>query len=542
MSNLSGCVGELMKWSSKVFGQIPKKIQEKQNALNSLTSQDSDGSLSTEINCLRREINVLLDDEEIYQGQRAKAHWLKEGDKNTSFFHAQASERRKQNTILGIWDCCGRWCEGQDNIAQAAIDYFNNIYASASPSGIDEVIDAIPIRVTEEMNENLNKSFTREEVAIALKQIHPTKAPGPNGMSAIFYQKYWSIVGCSITNMILNVLNNNLSMSCLNKTNIALIPKVNNPKRMTDFRPISLCNVVYKLISKTIANRFKTLLPHFISKNQSAFIPDRLIIDNVLVAFELMHYLNHKTAGGDGYMAAKLDMSKAFDRVEWCFIKGVMVKLGFNSKWIDLVMRCISSVSYSILINGTACGNIIPTRGVRQGDPLSPTLFLICTEGLSALINRVVWNQLLTGISICRGCPRVTHLLFADDSILFCKACVEESRVLKNILQQYEDSSGQKINTDKSSIFFSPNTSQETKEEILTYLGPMQDTRHTKYLGLPSFIERSKKQVFATLKDRIGQKLAGWKGKLLSMGWKEILIKVVAQAIPTYTMRCFLLP
>ena len=112
------------------------------------------------------------------------------------------------------------------------------------------------------MNENLNKSFTREEVAIALKQIHPTKAPGPDGMSTIFYQKYWSIVGYSITNMILNVLNNNLSMTCLNKTNIALIPKVNNPKRVTDFQPISLCNVVYKLISKTIANRFKIFLPH----------------------------------------------------------------------------------------------------------------------------------------------------------------------------------------------------------------------------------------------------------------------------------------
>ena len=114
--------------------------------------------------------------------------------------------------------------------------------------------------------------------------------------------------------------------------------------------------------------------------------------------------------------------------------------------------------------------------------------------------------------------------------------------MLKNILQQYEDSSGQKINTNKSSIFFSPNTSQETKEEILANLGPMQDTRHTKYLGLPFFIRRSKKQVFATLMERIGQKLAGWKGKLLSMGGKEILIKSGAQAIPTYTIGCFLLP
>ena len=129
-----------------------------------------------------------------------------------------------------------------------------------------------------------------------------------------------------------------------------------------------------------------------------------------------------------------------------------------------------------------------------------------------------------------------------DDSILFCKAGAKDSRILKQILQTYEEVSGQKINTEKSSIFFSPNTSQEVKDEIFDTLGLMQDSRHMRYLGLPSFIGRSKKQVFFILKERIGQKLARWKGKLLSMGGKEILIKVVAQAIPTYTMGCFLLP
>ena len=255
-------------------------------------------------------------------------------------------------------------------------------------------------------------------------------------------------------------------------------------------RPISLCNVVYKLISKTIANRFKAILPHIIFQNQSAFISDRLITDNVLVVFELIHYINHKNVGVDGYMVAKLDMSKAFDRVEWCFIKRVMEKLGFSSKWINLVMRCISLISYSVIINGAACGNIIPTRGFQQGDPLSPTLFLICTEGLSALIYRAARNQCLTGISICRDCPRVTHLLFTDDNILFYKASAGESRELRYILQKYEEASGQKINTNKSSIFFNPNTTQETKDEILATLGPMQDTRHIRYLGLPSFIGR----------------------------------------------------
>ena len=184
----------------------------------------------------------------------------------------------------------------------------------------------------DDMNESLDRVFTREEVVTALKQIHPTKAPGLNGMSTLFYQKYWNVVGNGITSMVLNVLNNNLSVADLNRTNISLIPKTNNPKKMTDFRPISLCNVVYKLISKILANKLKPLLPHLITENQSAFTFDRLITNNVIVVFELMHFLNHKSAGKERFMAAKLDMSKAFDRVEWCFIHEVMERMGFNSR------------------------------------------------------------------------------------------------------------------------------------------------------------------------------------------------------------------
>ena len=355
------------------------------------------------------------------------------------------------------------------------------------------------------MNESLTRVFTREEVVTTLKQIHPTKAPGPDGMSAIFYQRYWDIVGSSVTNMVLNVLNNNLPIFEINKTNISLIPKKNNPTKMTDFRPISLCNVIYKLISKILANRLKSFLPFIISENQSAFTLDRLITDNVLMAFELMHFLNHKTAGKEGFMAAKLDMSKAFDRVEWCFLKRVMEKLRFCSKWVNLIMHCISSVSHSVLINGAAYGSIKPSRGLRQGDPLSPSLFLLCTEGLSAIIHEAVRNHSFTSISICRSSPSVTHLFFADDNILFCKANSDECQELKLILQMYENASGQKINTEKSSIFFSPNTSQNTKDAIFSILGPMNDSRHTKYLGLPSFIGRSKKQVFSTLKERVAK-------------------------------------
>ena len=210
---------------------------------------------------------------------------------------------------------------------------------------------------------------------------------------------------------------------------------------MAKFRPISLTNVVYKLVSKVLANRLKVILPHIIIENQSAFMFERFIIDNVLVAFELMHYLDHKRDGKKNFMAVKLDMSKAYDRVEWSFIEKVMERMGFHEKWISMIMHCITTVTYSILINGVAHGSVIPTRGLRQGNSLSLYLFLLCADGFLSLINEATRNQMMSGISICRGCPMVTHLFFADDSLLLCKASTQECQKLNDILQLYEAAS-----------------------------------------------------------------------------------------------------
>ena len=210
------------------------------------------------------------------------------GDRNTKYFHSKASERRKKNTITGLMDENGNWCDSTESKAAVAVSYFEKLFSTSYPSRISKVTNTIPTRVTDEMNQWLIKEFTREEVVTALQQMHPTKALGPDGMSTIFFQKYWDIVGNNITCMVLNVLNSNMSMVEINRTNIALVPKTNNPTKMTKFRPISLCNFIYKLILKVLANRLKAILPQIISENQSAFLSERLITDNVL---ELMHYL-----------------------------------------------------------------------------------------------------------------------------------------------------------------------------------------------------------------------------------------------------------
>ena len=376
-----------------MFGHVPKLIQNKQKTLNALVLRDRDGSLGSEINNVRKEINDLLDSEEIMRHQRSRMQWMMLGDRNTRYFHSKALDRKRKNAISRIMDENGIWHETKEGIANVVVSYFEKLYTTSYPSHILEITDTIPTKVSSEMNQSLIKDFTKEEVLAALKQMHPTKAPSPDDMSAIFFQKYWDVVGNDVTSMVLNVLNCNKSIVEINKTYITLVPKTKSPTKMTEYRPISLCNVVYKLISKVLANRLKVTLPHLITENQSVFLSERLITDNVLVAFEVMHYLEHKRDGKDCYMAVKLDMSEAYNRVKWGFIEKVMERMGFHERWIALVMHCISTISYSILMNGVAYGSIIPTRGLRQGDPLSLYLFLLCTDGLSSLINNAARNQ-----------------------------------------------------------------------------------------------------------------------------------------------------
>ncbi|XP_023906329.1 uncharacterized protein LOC112018051 [Quercus suber] len=189
------------------------------------------------------------------------------------------------------------------------------------------------------------------------------------------------------------------------------------------------------------------------------------------VAFEMIHHIRNRRKGKKGHMAVKLDISKAYDRVEWEFLQKIMLKIGLLEQWVNLAMETVHIASYSILINGEAKEFITPSRGIKQGDPLSPYLFLLCTEGLSSLIWRAMENQQLRGVLSCNGGVKISHLLFANDSLLFFEATTVECRNLLHILESYEKASGQAINRQKTKLFFSLNTRQQVKEDIQNMLG-----------------------------------------------------------------------
>ena len=219
-----------------------------------------------------------------------------------------------------------------------------------------------------------------------------------------------------------------------------------------------------------------------------------------------------------------------------------MRKLGFSERWIGLMLMCVTAVSYSVHINGEPKGKIIPTRGLHQGDPISPYLFLSCVEGLTAMLIKEESEGLISGVSVCRGASRISHLLFTDDCIIFGGASVDErNRVLKE-LADYEKESGKKLNKEKTSLFFSRNTSKEIQWEIKEIFGAQIIHKHERYLGLPTLVGKGKKKAFSHIKDQVGRKIIGWKGKLLSNASREIPIKAVAQVTTTYTMSCFKLP
>ncbi|XP_074271816.1 uncharacterized protein LOC141595750 [Silene latifolia] len=496
VDGLRECAREFQAWKKINIGKIRRSLETKRRQLAWINGETRSVENVQRRRKIVAEIADLYRQEEQYWRQRSRALWLKDGDKNTKFFHSKAGERKRKNYIGTLIDDSGAIRAGYDEVSSVANSYFQDLFTSSRPDHFDDVLTGLEGRVTDHMNGLLQAEFHEDEIVEALNQMHPLKAPGPDGMNGLFYQTYWHVVGQRVVATVLGILR---------------------------------------------ANRLKLFLGDIISENQSAFTPGRLISDNILTAFEVFHHMKNNRSS-EGYMAIKLDMAKAYDRVEWSFLHGVLRAMGFAGTWVSRVMDCVSSVTFSVLINGEPSREFRPSRGLRQGDPLSPYLFLLCAEALSNLMRRAVENNTIHGIRVSPTAPVISQILFADDCIFFVRATVEEAEAINGILRQYEMASGQLVSLDKTTVSFSKGVTEDRRGSVAERLGVSVVEEQARYLGLPTVIGRSKKVITDIIRDKLCKRLQGWRGKILSRAGKEVLIKAVANSLPTYVMSVFKIP
>lgn len=486
----------------EVFGSVKKKVATLKAEIETESASTLNRVTMAREKELMNQLSEALSREEIMERQRSRVDWLREGDRNTGFFQAKAKARARSNRIQALKNSEGVLVYEQEQLEELANNFYQDLFSAQAGLETELVCQHVPRKVTDPMCEILEQAFLPEDVEKALFQMGPSKAPGPDGFAAGFFQRHWALVKDSVTSAVLGFLNGGDMSNVVNQTVLVLIPKVANPQELTQFRPIALCNVLYKICSKVMANRLRRVLDDIISEERSAFVPGRLITDNVLIAYECVHYLRNKK-GKKGACAVKLDMAKAYDRVEWEYLRAIMLALGFPVRWCELVMKCVTTVSFSVRVNGTLSPSFTPTRGIRQGDPISPYLFLLCA-GLTSMLKACGPARISRGVRVGIHAPWISHLLFADDSTIFMQADRRSADRLAGILEDYHRGSGQMVNKQKAAVFFSANSDMEMKQIVRASLMIEKEALGEKYLGLPTAVGQATELLLTTLQIGLG--------------------------------------
>ncbi|XP_027120510.1 uncharacterized protein [Coffea arabica] len=526
----------LSRWNGRVFGNVSQRVQVAADNLLAkeiLYDQNRDTLSRMAVHEARAVHSRELALECEFWRQKAAIKWIKEGDANTSFFHAAVKQKRSSNfisRIRGNGDC---WFDSIDDIKLSAGDFFSSLFTAdrAACSGSRPSID-LP-KLTQEDNDLLLKSPSVEEVHKVICSLDPQSAAGPDGFGGGFYQSCWECIKDDFMDAVKDFFAGATMPRGFSSTTITLLPKKEGACEWKDFRPISLSNVSSKIISKILSTRINQFLPKLILEFQTGFIPGRGIQDNVLLAQELILDLDKKLRHPN--VILKLDMEKAYDRVEWGFLLYMLREFGFKEGVVDLIFRLISNVWFSVLVNGELTSVFKSTRGVRQGDPLSSTLFLFVSEFLGRGLQQLFTNT--PGFRFLSKGGLVPFLAFADDMVNFTRASSECLLAVSSLLRQYEILSGQKINLSKSRFLCSSKLPSEIITLIQQVTGFQEQSWPVKYLGVPLIRGRKKSIFFDGVFASVRAKLHHWSSRFLSAGGKLILLRHVLNSMPLYLLQ-----
>ncbi|GJY25759.1 putative RNA-directed DNA polymerase [Tanacetum coccineum] len=484
------------------------------------------------------EFNQAVLMEERFLKQKAKIQWLKEGDSNSAYFHKMVKSRVSRSRIDVITNTEGDIFEN-DTVPNAFVNHYEMFLGLAGQTSTCNSLNLFKACLNDQEALEMVREVSDKEVKDAMFSMGDDKSPGPDGFTAAFFKEAWSIIGNDVIAAVREFFRNGTILKELNHTIITLIPKVKSPSRVNDYRPISCCNVLFKCISKIIANRIKHCLKSIVSPNQSAFVPGRSITDNILLTQELMH--NYHLDRGPPRCAFKVDIQKAYDTVDWNFLRMTLHGFGFHETMVSWIMECVSSTSYSICINGSLHGFFKGKRGLRQGDPLSPYLFTLVMEVLTLMLQRRV--QASDCFTYHRYCSKLDliNLCFADDLFLFAYGDVNSASIIKDTLDEFKNVSGLVPSIPKSTAYFC-NVLNHVKLAILHVL-PFEEGRlPVKYLGVPLVSSRLMVRDCNELVDKVQLCVQDWKNKALSIAGRLQLIQSVLGSKHIYWASVFTLP
>ncbi|CAH9091992.1 unnamed protein product [Cuscuta epithymum] len=498
-----------------------------------------DDVLKNELSGAKRRALFFKEAEEAYLKQKAKVVHLIQADRGTRYFHSIVKKKQTQNTIASIKLEDGSLTNSLDQVATEFVSFFKGLFGtSVASQNFDPEVMASGKTIDTMLAANLISPITDLEIRQALFDIGSDKAPGPDGYSSAFFKANWNIVGEGVCEAVKEFFLSGTLLRQVNHTVVALIPKTKHSPTVSDFRPISCTNVTYKIITKILASRLGPCLSGIINPAQGAFVDGRLMSDNIFLAQELVRGYARKRV--TPRCMIKIDLRKAYDTVSWDFLDRVLRHIGLPDLFVKWIMECVTTSSFSISINGVLHGWFEGKRGLRQGDPMSPMLFVICLEYFSRMLDIRTSVPTFCHHPLCSK-QKISHLAYADDLMLFSKGNYASIKILVEALNDYGLVSGLTVNHDKSNIFLGGNVANQLAY-ILQMVDFQQGSFPVKYLGIPLAPLKISVAQFAPLLDTVTDYINAWNTKTLSYAGRVELIRSVMQGVQSFWLGIFPAP